>query len=301
MKSKKLFEEIGNINENLIEQAAFKSDDKTKNIAIWYRWASFAACFVLIASVVAVIIPLIESNNIPNIFSVEESSTNESNEKEKGLSKEDDENSFQNSEKEDITSNDNMADPSQNSDQEESTKENDGINNLIFVNEVNSISNAANEFPPDCYEEVWSWDEVLSYYGKNIKPTYIPDNLFKISNDTDIELTMRGDGTLYCDVVDFLYREKSEDDVFMQMTPTISISISKMNFFGDMIIDFKTEKKVSNIKNIEVMIGCEENNYGDEKYDAYIAVFNYDNVYYRVYGSNISLDEFIKTISGCIE
>jgi hypothetical protein len=49
------------------------------------------------------------------------------------------------------------------------------------------------------------------------------------------------------------------------------------------------------------MIGCEENNYGDEKYDAYIAVFNYDNVYYRVYGSNISLDEFIKTISGCIE
>jgi len=180
---------------------------------------------------------------------------------------------------------------------------------VVHMNTVSVRSGAARPyFPPnETYRETWDWVRAIQYLGKDITPDYLMPGL-KTNPwiDRQAEVVFNNNGTLAYDEVwlsyftDFPYKDGSQ--AIGGNSTGIQITASKIGCRPDCIVVWGEDMKESNLNGVAVKFGHSEVGYGgtlenpDFYYDAYVAEFSKDGIYYYVGSSNISEVEFVKMV-----
>lgn len=187
----------------------------------------------------------------------------------------------------------------------------------IYVNDFsNLLSSDAARLKPDpaLYDEVsWGMDDIISYYGKDLTPAYIPAGLVPASWNGNATAIIKKDGTVAEDTVwlNFYldYNENSFPAYTGSETKGIDLTASKLGILECAVYMFTEDMKPSEIAGVSVMIGHRSMSYGPYDpethepsgyYDLYEADFVHDDIEYQIIAKRIALEEFIKVIESII-
>lgn len=273
MKNENILDAIGMINEEAVRDAKAYQRPKSRN---WIKWGAMAACLCLVVVGALVGPTKTPSDNTPNSV-------------------------ISNANRDDETTNppviiDNPA------------AYQISLRN-VNVNDFDSIMAAAPlYFDPNKYDEViWSEDEIVDYYGKELTPAYIPEELSEtISQRVIVSKT----GEVCMDTVNFNFYHAYDEDGTPKYTEDVaakhgfSLTVSKIGLLRDCLYILPdNEVKSSDIGGVAVTIGYRLMTTSDNPemaYDLYVAEFEIDDIKYQIVAEQMSLDEVVKVVASIV-
>lgn len=178
--------------------------------------------------------------------------------------------------------------------------------NSVKINEVARIVESDVWYDPALYEiQSWTNREIADYYGVELSPSYIPEELSLSIYNGNAEVVYTKDGTIVNDQIAFgYYTDYYEDGSPMQHQETggkkgISVQVSKIGNLAacDYILPL-TEQDKTVIDGIEVIVGQFPASSTTNGF--YTAEFEVSTVQYKIIGYQIELEEFLKVVTSVI-
>lgn len=178
--------------------------------------------------------------------------------------------------------------------------------NSVKINEVARIGESDVWYDPALYEiQNWTNKEIADYYGAELSPPYIPEELSPAIYNGSAEVVYTKDGTIVCDQITFgYYTDYYEDGSPMQYQETgekkgISVQVSKIGNLAacDYILPL-TEQDKTVIDSIEVIVGQFPASSTTNGF--YTAEFEVNAIQYKIIGYQIELEDFLKVVTSVI-
>jgi hypothetical protein len=280
MKKEKLYEVIGEIDDNYINDAHMTV--KKKSRSVWVKWGAMAACLCLIvAGMVTINQPFVPS--IP---------------------------SKDNSHLADVPNNEGTT-----TDQSSSPNLTTTIQislSAINVNEFDSLTAGAPlYYDPALYDSiVWTKNDIFKYYGKGIVPNYIPDGL---SENLGQRIVVSKDGKVCSDTVVLLYYHEFDETgtpVYTDAVPAnhgFTVTVSKLGLLSDCCYILPDDEvKQTDINGVMVTFGYRAMPYQSATnaesayYDLYVAEFEIGEISYQIVAEQMSKEDVVKVVSSVI-
>lgn len=176
----------------------------------------------------------------------------------------------------------------------------------VRINEVARIGESDVWYDPALYEiQNWADKEITDYYGMELSPPYIPEELSPSIYNGSTEVVYTKDGAIVCDQITFgYYSDYYEDGSPMLYQETggkkgISVHVSKIGNLAacDYILP-PTEHDKTVIDGIEVIVGQFPANSTTNGF--YTAEFEVSAIQYKIIGYQIDLEEFLKVVTSII-
>lgn len=182
----------------------------------------------------------------------------------------------------------------------------------VYFNQLDVASaDAARRYydPETTYEEKWDAAQFLSYFGKEVRPGWLPEGMtLQTQSNTVIRET---DDTLCYDTWTLTYRQKDyEAGTYQPTEPLLRLSVSKIGLLSDCIYVFDQEKTPSVIWDTTVWLGTRQMSYGPYDpdthepsgyYELCIAEFSCADVQYELVGENITRDDFVRIVASMLK
>lgn len=164
-------------------------------------------------------------------------------------------------------------------------------------------------FDPALYtEQVWNWDQITAYFGKDMTPKWIPEELSGQSANRQMTAVIRNsDGAVVNDVFAQSYFTWYYDDGSQSPwgeAVGFTVAASKTGAPSDCVYIFDQEMEHSIYQDTEILLGYTSMgyDYNEQKqpmktYDFWIAHFTYDSIQYEITASNLEQDVFLKIVA----
>lgn len=188
----------------------------------------------------------------------------------------------------------------------------------IFVNELSDFIDAdyARYNPETDEKVVWHKDNIISYYGTELTPAYIPAGLFASPKNDTATVWVGQDGEIVEDTIDLGFYSGFYEDGSPKLTENVSavqgfsITVSKIGIVNDCIyLLTENEVKISDIGGTAVTFGYRSMPYGpyDSEthepsgyYDMYVVEFECEGNEYMIIAKQMEMEELVKVVSSII-
>lgn len=188
----------------------------------------------------------------------------------------------------------------------------------IYLNEIKTITDTSRRwYDPDLYEYiVWNKETIISYYGKDLTPTYTAGLTASPKNETATVIADKNGNIVNDDVWLSFYYEYNEDS---SEKPTennavhksFTIIVSRIGILNECYyIMPKNEVQYSDIEGTMVAFGHRSvPPYGSfdpktlepsDYYDMYVAEFEQEEIEYQIVARQMEIEEFVKVVSSII-
>jgi hypothetical protein len=212
---------------------------------------------------------------------------------------------------------DNTSDNTQ-SNVSENSKEIQISMSSVFVNQIVGLTDSSKVLPDtNLYDEiVWNKEDIINYYGKDLSPVYIPEELIASSNNETETVFIGKDNMMVDDTVCLqFYTDYYEDgspkpNGYTSACEGFTITASKLGILSDCFYLKPDEQiEITNIEGTDVIIGYQNVSCGpyDEEtheptgyYDMYVVTFSLDDVEYQFVFEQMDLKEVIKVVTSAI-
>ena len=276
MTNEKLYEVLGDINENHINEA--RAYHKAKKPG-WVKWGAMAACLTVVLFTTFSV--------LPNYF------------RQQGTTPPDNPNGV-------------IADNPTNNPDDDTTPTTSEIHismSNIVMNQIDGSFNTdyARYNPETDVEVIWNREDIIAYYGTDLVPAYIPDG-FSASEDSNKTSAYIGqDGSVVEDTVylNFYDSEAAQDGI----KQGFSITVSKIGIVQTCFVLPEDELKISDIGGTAVAFGHRSVPNGPYDpdthepsgyYDLYVAEFEHDGIEYEIVAEQMEAEEVVKVVSSII-
>lgn len=188
----------------------------------------------------------------------------------------------------------------------------------VFINEIETfVSDARLYYDPAQYDTVyWDETEILSYYGKDLTPPYIPEGLTAAPGNETTTVVIGKDQNIKEDSVGMGFYHAYYEDGSPKLTENIaacrgfSLTVSKIGLIKDYLYILpENEIQVSDINGTEVTFGYRSMPYGPYDaqthepsgyYDLYVAEFQFEGIEYEIVTEQLPQEEIVKIVGSII-
>lgn len=188
----------------------------------------------------------------------------------------------------------------------------------VFINEIaTSLETARRWYDPELYDEIqWGKEEIISYYGRDLMPAYIPDGLFSANGNGTGRVIIEKSGKIVEDTIWLSFYHSYYEDGSPMLTEDVAatkgftIKASKIGIINDCLYILpENEVKTSDIGGIDVTFGYRSMEYGPYDpethvpsgyYDLYVAEFVQDGIEYYIVADQIEIEELVKVVASII-
>ena len=188
----------------------------------------------------------------------------------------------------------------------------------IFLNEINDFIDAdyARYNPETDEKVVWYKDNIISYYGTDLTPAYIPAGLFASPQNDTATVWVGQDGKIVEDTIGLGFYSGFYEDGSPKLAENVSavqgfsITVSKIGIVNDCIYLLpENEVKISDIGGNAVTFGYRSMPYGpyDSEthepsgyYDMYVVEFECEGNEYMIIAKQMEIEELVKVVSSII-
>ena len=169
----------------------------------------------------------------------------------------------------------------------------------------------------ELYDEIqWGKEEIISYYGRDLMPAYIPDGLFSANGNGTGRVIVEKSGKIVEDTIWLSFYHSYYEDGSPMLTEDVAatkgftIKASKIGIINDCLYILpENEVKTSDIGGIDVTFGYRSMEYGPYDpethvpsgyYDLYVAEFVQDGIEYYIVADQIEIEELVKVVASII-
>ncbi|MBR5565991.1 MAG: hypothetical protein IKW08_07515 [Roseburia sp.] len=281
---KRIMSVIGQVDEKYIEEAAPEKKEGKK--PVWLKWETMAACLAVVMVIVLCILPQ---------FSKEPIITPPDN-------------------TDNITAND----PNIGENIPPITSEIHISMSNIFINQFDGFADmeySRYKLETDV-ETIWDKNDIISYYGTDLLPAYIPDGLSASEKNAHATVYISQDGIVVEDTIFLNYYHDYYEDGSPKLTENIaaakgfSVTISKLGIMESCCYLLpESGIKTSDIDKTAVTFGYCSMPYGPYHsethepsgyYDMYVAQFKKDGVEYQIVTQQMEIEELVKVVTSII-
>jgi len=192
----------------------------------------------------------------------------------------------------------------------------------IYLNELGPVLDQQGRVFPDpvaCVETIWNKQDIIDYFGKDLSPAYIPEELSESPKNSTQNVVLSSEGAVWEDTVWLYFAHAFKEDGSRKITDDVpafkgfSLIASKIGIISEyqfqltespfLLPDY--EPKVSKFGEVDVYIGYQSIGYGpyeahDGYYDYYVAIFKVDDIEYQLAFSQVELEEAVKVIASIV-
>lgn len=189
----------------------------------------------------------------------------------------------------------------------------------VYFNEASSpdVGGSRLYFDPEKYDTIsWNKQDVLGYYGRELTPAYIPEELTPSSWNGGTSVIMEKDGKIVHDTVGLSFYHDYYEDGSPKLTENVaatkgfSIEASKLGIpFNCGCFSGLEDTQATDIGGTEVLFGHYLMPYGpfdpethvpSGYYDIYVAELELEGISYRVTTKQLEAGEIVKIVSSII-
>ena len=191
----------------------------------------------------------------------------------------------------------------------------------IYVNELSeSTTDTSRRFLDPAFYDTVSWgpEEILSYYGRDLTPAYLPAGLTAAPGNGTLKAVISRDdaGTVAEDTLWLSFYHSYYEDGTPRLTEDVAatkgftLAASKLGLLRDCIYLLpENEVKTSDIAGIPVTIGYRsmpcgpydaETHAPSGSYDLYVAEFTIDGIQCQLTANQMELAEVVKVVASVI-
>lgn len=191
------------------------------------------------------------------------------------------------------------------------------MDDMIFNQLGERIGASRIWFDPELYDElVWNQKDIQTYFGGNLTPAYLPQDLKAAPGNGTATVVVDKQGNLAMDTVwmgfyhDFYEDGSPKHTQDVATTKGVSIAASRLGILNDCIYLLpEDEVEISIVGNTAVTLGYCSMSYGPYDpdthepsgyYDLYVAEFQLDGVEYQVVSKQVEREEFVKVVASLI-
>ena len=170
---------------------------------------------------------------------------------------------------------------------------------------------------PELYNHIqWDKNAVIEYYGKDLSPAYIPDDLTAANGNGTARVIVDKSGNIVEDTVGLNFYHNYYEDGSPKLTEGVtarkgfSITASKIGILSDCVYLLpENEVRTSDIDGAAVTFGYRSMPYGPYNpdthepsgyYDMYVAEFEYDGIEYQIVAEQMEAEEVVKVVLSII-
>lgn len=188
----------------------------------------------------------------------------------------------------------------------------------IFINQFDSfVDMEYSRYKSETdVETIWGKDDIISYYGTDLLPAYIPEGLSASEKNAHATVYISQDGNVVEDTIFLNYYHDYYEDGSPKLTENIaaakgfSVTISKLGIMdGCCYLLPENGIKTSDIDGTAVTFGYCSMPYGPYHsethepsgyYDMYVAEFEKDGVEYQIVTQQMEVEELVKVVTSII-
>lgn len=186
--------------------------------------------------------------------------------------------------------------------------------NLWGLN-INELSESASAdmlyYPEESYDTVeWSYNQFINHWGRVIRPSALPDDLYEDQPDHGAEVILTKAGQPAYDAYHFTYAESFDEQYDpLRRSVTLSVSASSVGVARD-VVYLVDQPLMSDVRGVEVMFGHCAMDYGPYDpethapagtYDLYVAEFSWEGIDYQLTTNNLTLEEAERVLLSLLE
>lgn len=188
----------------------------------------------------------------------------------------------------------------------------------IFINQFDGFADVEySRYNPETdVETVWNIDDIVSYYGTDLLPAYIPNGLSASEKNAHAMIYIGQDGNVVEDTIFLNYYHEYYEDGNPKLTENIaavkgfSITVSKLGIMESCCYLLpENEIKNSDIDGTVVTFGYRSMPYGPYHsethepsgyYDMYVAEFVKDGIEFQIVAQQMEVEELVKVVTSII-
>ena len=176
----------------------------------------------------------------------------------------------------------------------------------VAVNPVSTVHRTEPTYDPATVQTIsWEKEQVTEYYGKDLTPAYIPENLSPVGDGTT-EVLVEADGTVVYDAVelDFYTGYSTDGTLETQNLQGFSMTVSTEETLIYEYVDSESGRQMLSINGVEVTLG--ELTLNDHRgeyaaFGAYTAEFAAGDLCYSLRFHQMEMEEVVKVVASIIQ
>ena len=164
-------------------------------------------------------------------------------------------------------------------------------------------------YPEQDYDTVtWSYDQFTDYWGRDIRPSALPKDLYESQPEHGGEVVLSKEGQLVWDTYNFSYAENF-DEQYDPLRRSVSLSVSAVGMEKEVVYQID-QPVLSDVRGVQVMFGHCAVSYGPYDpdthqaagtFDCYIAEFTFEGIGYQLITENLTLVEAERILLSLLE
>lgn len=176
----------------------------------------------------------------------------------------------------------------------------------VHSNTISGIGENDVWYDPEVYDvRNWNTTDISEYYGKELQPPYLPEELMASRHNNSTEAIYTKDGAIVSDLVTLgFYTDYYEDGspkLFEETGYVKGISIQAVKI-GEltpcMYVEPETERQTTDISGTNVTLGILPAS--EDSPEVYTAEFQTDGIQYKVTGWQMRQEEVLKVVASII-
>lgn len=141
----------------------------------------------------------------------------------------------------------------------------------------------------------WDAEQVTAYYGRDLAPAYIPENLEAV--ETTAQALIESDGTVVRDMVEFSYCDAALPESRWMEAEAFSMMVSADQLRVTCALDPTAPHQVTDIGGVEVSLGAI---FQENAVQCYVAEFTLNDLQYYLEFRQMELAEAVKVVASIV-
>lgn len=141
----------------------------------------------------------------------------------------------------------------------------------------------------------WEDEQATEYYGRDLTPAYIPENLEAVEHNA--LALVESDGTVVQDMVELSYCDAALPESHWMEAEAFSMMVSTDQLRIINALDLTTPHQITEIGGVEVSLGAI---FQDNAVHCYVAEFGLDDLQYYLEFRQMELAEVVKVVASII-
>ena len=164
-------------------------------------------------------------------------------------------------------------------------------------------------YPEQDYDTVtWSYDQFTDYWGRDVRPAALPDDLYESQTEHGGEVVLSKEGQLVWDTYHFSFAERF-DEQYDPLRRSVSLSVSAVGMEKEVVYQID-QPVLSDVRGVQVIFGHCAVSYGPYDpdthqaagtFDCYIAEFTFEGIGYQLITENLTLVEAERILLSLLE
>lgn len=141
----------------------------------------------------------------------------------------------------------------------------------------------------------WEDEQATEYYGRDLTPAYIPENLKVVEHNALV--LVESDGTVVRDVMEFSYCDTAPSESHWLEAEAFSMMVSTDQLLVTCVLDPTAPHQITEIGGVEVSLGTV---FQDNAIPCYVAEFGLHDLQYYLEFRQMELAEVVKVVASII-